>query len=288
MKLSKREALTGYGLILPLILGCCVFYAVPFGIVVWFSLINGSGYNTAFAGGQNYARLLSNDIFRLAMGNTAAFLALGVSLNLIMAYGIALLLRRRTVGSQILRSVVVLPYVMPVVGMVLLVDILFTETGLMNGALNALGLPVQDWLHSDSAFAVALGMYLWKNTGYSVLFLLAGLATIPGELYDAAALDGANSTQRFRHIIAPQMWYSVFFAGVFSLINAFKCFREIFLIGGEHPHNSIYMLQHFISNSFDKMGYSKMAGASIVLTALLCILFGVCYRLVLRKEAYKE
>lgn len=86
----------------------------------------------------------------------------------------------------------------------------------------------------------------------------------------------------------PQMWYSVFFAGVFSLINAFKCFREIFLIGGTYPNDSIYMLQHFINNCFEKLSYSKMAVASILLTLAVSLLFVVCYRWVMWKEAYKE
>ena len=83
------------------------------------------------------------------------------------------------------------------------------------------------------------------------------------------------------------MWYSVFFGGVFSLINAFKCFREIFLIGGDTPGESLYMLQHFINNSFQKLSYGKMAAASILLTGVLCIAFALCYRAVMKKEAYR-
>ena len=86
----------------------------------------------------------------------------------------------------------------------------------------------------------------------------------------------------------PQMWYSVFFAGVFSLINAFKCFREIFLIGGTHPHESIYLLQHYINNCFEQLAYSKMAVASILMAVSVSILFVIGYRWVLWKEAYKE
>ena len=288
MKMRKKEALTGYLLILPLMLGCTIFFAVPLGLVAWFSVVSGSGFSQVFVGVESYMKLAQNDIFRMATGNTACFLLIGITLNLCIAYGKALLMKRKVLGSTLLRSVVVLPYVMPVVGTVLLVDILFTETGLMNLLLQWIGLPMQDWLNSPSAFIVALCLYLWKNIGYSVLLLLSGLNTISGELYDASNLDGASFRQQVRYITIPQTWYSVFFAGVFSLINAFKCFREIFLIGGNHPHYSVYMLQHFINNSYEKMGYSKMAAASILLVGLLCALFCLCYWLVLRKEAYKE
>ena len=74
---------------------------------------------------------------------------------------------------------------------------------------------------------------------------------------------------------------------MFSLINAFKCFREIFLIGGTHPDDSVYMLQHFINNSFEKLNYSKLAVASVLLMIVVVAVFLICYRWVMKKEAYR-
>lgn len=288
MKLKTKNALAGYGLIAPLLLGCLIFYGLPFGMVAWYSLVKGSGYSQTFAGIGNYTHLFSNEVFRMALGNTLKFLVIGIALNLLIAYAIALFLKNKVKKHKTLQSVILLPYVMPVVGTVLLVDVLFSEAGLGNMLLNTLGLPARQWLQSDAAFWVVTVLYLWKNIGYSVILLLSGLATIPGEQYEAAAIDGAGGFKLFRYITAPQMWYSVFFAGVFSLINAFKCFREIFLIGGTYPHESIYMLQHFINNCFEKLSYSKMAVASVLMTATVSVLFILCYWWVNRKEAYKE
>lgn len=288
MKLKTKNALTGYSLIAPLLLGCLIFYAIPFGMVAWYSLVKGSGHSQTFIGFDGYGNLFSNEVFQMAMGNTLKFLVVGIGLNLLLAYAIALFLKNRVARHKALQSVILLPYVMPVVGTVLLVDILFSQAGLGNLLLKVLGLPARDWLHSDSAFWVVILLYLWKNIGYSVILLLSGLATIPDELYEAASIDGAGGWKLFRYITAPQMWYSVFFAGVFSLINAFKCFREIFLIGGTYPHESIYMLQHFINNCFQKLSYSKMAVASMLMTLVVSGLFVLCYRWVMRKEAYKE
>ena len=288
MKLKTKNALTGFGLILPLFAGCLIFYALPFGMVVWYSLVKGSGYSQTFAGWDNYALLFGSDVFRMALSNTLKFLVIGLGLNLLIAYAVALFLKTRVRKHGTLQSVILLPYVMPVVGTVLLVDMLFSSKGLGNSLLLTLGLPIQNWLHSDAAFWVVILLYLWKNIGYSVILLLSGLAAIPDEQYAAASLDGANARQKFYFITMPQMWYSVFFAGVFSLINAFKCFREIFLIGGTHPHESIYMLQHFINNCFTQLAYSKMAVASILMAAVVTVVFVVCYRWVMRKEAYKE
>ena len=283
MKLQTKNALKGFSLILPLLLGCLVFYGLPFLLVVWYSLFQGGRFTAL----DTYIRLLENEVFRIALKNTFGFLAVGLLLILMISYAIALLLRDPVRRSSALQSVVLLPFVMPVVGTVVLVDVLFAETGLWSKIYMALGLPVADWLRSDSAFWIAVGLYLWKNTGYCVLILLSGLVTVPQEHYDAAALDGASAWQRFLHITVPQMWYSVFFGGVFSLINAFKCFREIFLIGGDTPGESLYMLQHFINNSFQKLSYGKMAAASILLTSVLCIAFALCYRAVMKKEAYR-
>ena len=283
MKLQTKNALKGFSLILPLLLGCLVFYGLPFLLVVWYSLFQGGRFTAL----DIYIRLLENEVFRIALKNTFGFLAVGLLLILMISYAIALLLRDPVRRSSALQSVVLLPFVMPVVGTVVLVDVLFAETGLWSKIYMALGLPVADWLRSDSAFWIAVGLYLWKNTGYCVLILLSGLVTVPQEHYDAAALDGASAWQRFLHITVPQMWYSVFFGGVFSLINAFKCFREIFLIGGDTPGESLYMLQHFINNSFQKLSYGKMAAASILLTSVLCIAFALCYRAVMKKEAYR-
>ena len=282
-----REARDGYLLIAPLLVGCMIFYFVPFFLVISYSLSKGSGNTRRWIGLENYMDMLDNHIFRLAYGNTLKFLVIALPLILIVSYAIALLLKNQVQKHAALKSVLLLPYIMPVVGTVLLVELLFAEGGMINEALYSLGLPIEDLLDSNFAFWIVVLLYLWKNAGYSVILLLAGLVTIPEDHYDAASLDGAGGWQKFLYITTPQMWYSVFFAMVFSLINAFKCFREIFLIGGTHPHDSIYMLQHFINNSFENLNYPKLAVASMLLLIVITAVFTVCYRWVMRKEDFR-
>lgn len=288
-KIALRNARDGYILTLPLLVGCLLFYAVPCLLVLRSSVYHGVfGPSQTYVGAENYRLLLDNEAFFLAFGNTMKFLAVALPLILVLSYAIALMLKNQAQKHSQLKSVLLLPYIMPVVGTVLLVELLFAQMGLVNEALYTLGLPVADWLNSEAAFWVVVLLYLWKNTGYSVILLLSGLVTIPEEHYAAAALDGATDFQQLRHITIPQMWYSVFFAAVFSLMNAFKCFREIFLIGGVHPHRSIYMLQHFINNAFENLNYPKLAVASVLLLLVLSVVFAAGYRWVMRKEAYKE
>lgn len=285
MKLSARESRIGYLLIAPLMVGYILFYAAPFLRILYYSVSKGS---LGFVGLDNYITIFRNRTFKLAVGNTVKFLAVSLPLILVLGFAIALLLKQQAKKYPVLKSAVMLPYVMPVVGTMLLVDIIFAETGLLSRLVEAMGLDVPLWLESEHAFWIVVLLYLWKNTGYCVILLLSGLNAIPESHYDAASIDGAGGFAKLRYITIPQMWYSVFFAGVFSLINAFKCFREIFLIGGTHPHDSIYILQHYINNSFEKLNMPNLSVASVMILLPLTVAFILCYRWVMGKEAYRE
>ena len=277
-----------YVLIAPLVAGCLLFTVVPFVLVLRYSFMRGSGRTAQFLGLENYLKVIGNEEFMLAFGNSMKFLAMGLPLIMLLSYVIALLMQQQATKHKLLKSVFLFPYIMPVAGTVLLINLLCSPVGLLNELMMKLGLPVQEWLAGQNAFWVMVMMYLWKSTGYSVILLLAGLVTIPTDQYESADLDGANGLQKFFYITTPQMWYSVFFALIFSVINAFKCFREIFLIGGEHPSSELYMLQHFINNSFNNLNYPKLSVASVLLLVIIVVFFGVFYVFIRKKEAFRE
>ena len=279
-----RRILTGYGMIAPIVIGAMVFYIVPFGIVLKYSATLGYGGNSTFVGIDHYKKMLENDMFTLAFKNTLRFLVIALPAIMILSYLIALFLKNNAGKYKLVKSVFLLPYIMPVAGTVLLIDLLFAQSGVVNDLMTLLGLPATDWVGTGYAFWIVLLLYLWKNTGYSIILLLAGLVTIPEELYEAAELDGASGFQKFRYITTPQMWYTVFMTIVFSVINAFKCFREIFLVGGEHPHESIYMLQHFINNSFANLNYSRLAVASVSFFVIIVTVFATLYAWISHKD----
>lgn len=134
--------------------------------------------------------------------------------------------------------------------------------------LQRFGMYGQDWMNTDAAFAILVGSYLWKNMGYDIVLWIAALSAIPEEQYEAARVSGAGEFQCFRYITLPQMKNSLFLIGVLSFVNAFRVFREAYLIAGDYPHNSIYMLQHLFNNWFTKLDMQKMC-AGAVMTALL-------------------
>lgn len=284
----KKSAISGILLVLPYTAGFLLFYGYPFVLVLRQSLRRGAGKNAQFVGLEIIADTLRSSGFRLALGNTIKFLAVVLPAILVLSFAIALTLRAQMSSRDVLRSVVLLPYLMPVVGAAFMVDSFLAQGSMLSRLAAAFGGTAQNLLDSPAAFWAVVLLYLWKNTGYSVILLLAGLNTIPPSYYEAAQLDGAGKWQLLRYITMPQMWYSLYLAGVFSLINAFKCFREIFLIGGEHPNRSMYMLQHFINNVFEKMDYSRLSAASMVLFLVLVAVFVASYWFVMRKEAAAE
>lgn len=284
---NMKKSWKGYLYIAPLVIGCLVFYLIPFVLVIQYSFSSGAGKSLRFTWLENYRKVLENETFRRAFGNTLQFLAVGLPLILVLAYLIALLLKNHAEKHKLLKSVFLFPYIMPVVGTVLLVERIFGNAGGLNQLLSLFGAPAADWFSGSNGFWVAMALYLWKNTGYAVILLLAGLVTIPEDQYESAELDGASAFQKFRFITTPQMWYSVFFALIFSVINAFKCFREIFLIGGQHPSDNLYMLQHFINNSFENLNYGKLSVSSVLLLLVILVFFGVFYIFVTRKERFR-
>lgn len=287
MKKGKKQA-AGYLLIAPVVLGCLLFYGIPFGMVVSYSFKSSPGSMGSFVGFYNFKEVLGNGLFRLACRNTLRFFLAGLPLNLLVSYGIALLLKRQAEKHGLLKSVLLLPYVMPVAGAVLLMEQLFGADGKLNLLLHAFGMSAADWLESSRAFGIVILLYLWKNVGYGVILLLAGLMTIPKEQYAVAELEGAGGWQKFRYITTPQMWNPVFFALLFAMINGFKCFREIFLIGGKHPRKELYMMQHFINNSFENLNYNKLSVASVLLFVAVTVVIGMAYGCVRKKEGYRE
>lgn len=257
LSLAGRRRRTGVLLFLPVLAGTLLFFALPFFMVVGYSFGLG-GAQAHFTGLSNYGKVLSSQSFRLAAVNTVKFLVLGVPLLLVLSLGLALLLRRPLPGSHLCSNTILLPLVLPIASIVMVVEWLVPA-------------PV---LEGPGAFWVLLALYLWKNFGYITIILLAGLSMIPDGLYDTAAIEGAGSWQKLRYITLPLLQPSLTFSAVLGIINNFKSYREAFLLGGKHPHESIYLLQHFLNNNFENLNYARLSVAS-VMTALPIILAAV-------------
>lgn len=280
-RLSRRQRAarrTAWLLAFPVLAGLAVFFAVPFAITLWYSVTFGVG-GASFVGLANYINVFGSAAFRLAAANTARFLCTGVPVIMALGFGIALLLQRKFAGSKLFRSVLLFPMVLPVASVVMVVDVFFSRYGIVNGWLEGLGVPLTDWMNSSRAFWVLIGLYVWKNCGYNVILMLAGLNMIPTEYYQAADIEGASGRQKFTRITLPLIWPSLFFVFVMSVVNSFKSYREAFLLGGKHPHDSIYLLQHFLNNNFENLNYQRLSVAAVMLFMVIFALVAVLYGL---------
>ncbi len=278
----RSRRLTPWLLLAPILVGVTVFFLIPFGITLYDSVT--FGVTGRFVGLENYIQVWNSSTFRLAMGNTLRFLLLGVPLIMVLSFALALLAQKRFTGTRLFRSALLLPMAVGVASIVTATEALFSETGMLNRILEALGIPAVAWLDGPAAFWVLLGLYLWKNFGYNVVLYLAGLNAIPRAYYDDAELSGASAWQKLRAVTLPMMTPTFFFVFVISVMNCFRTYREAFLLAGEHPQSDIYMLQHYLSNNFKNLNYQRLSVASVCLFLLVSVLVAIFYRFQRRYE----
>lgn len=268
----KRMEKKGVCLAAPAVLGFLIFYVLPMGVTLWQSV----SYGGVFVGLENYRITFENHMFWLAVGNTLRFLGVALPLILVIALGLALLLAEKFPGNRFFRLILLYPMLVPVAATVMVVQIFLGTRGVLNTFLIQWGFSRQDWIYSSWAFLILVLLYLWKNTGYAVILLLAGLAMIPKEYMEMARMDGAGRWKCLYYIRLPLLGPMILFTALISLLNAFKCFREAILIGGNYPHESIYMLQHYMTNNFNNMNYMEISVTStfifLVIFIAACIL----------------
>lgn len=266
----------GLLLALPQLLGFLIFYFIPFLITVWYSVSFGIG-KREFVGLENFKELFQNKMFLLAVTNTCKYMLVTVPLTLMGALFLAALLQNTLKGVRFFQLTFLYPLILPIASVVLGVQFLWGNHGMWNQILEALGKKGADWLNTSAAFWVLCILYFWRFAGYYILIYLARMQMIPKEYYEYASLFGANERATFWYITWPTLIPTFLFTLVLSVMNAFKCYREAFLLGGNHPDNSIYLLQHFMNNNFQTLNYQKISAAAVSIVAALLLAAGIAY-----------
>ncbi len=288
----RRKINPGVLFLLPELSGVLVFGLIPFADVVRRSFFQAA--NESFAGLSNYREVVTNQAFRLAAENTARFVGICIPCLLLLSLFLALLLqqglllaekmkRHRNVSMEhfyrssvaVLKSMYLLPMAIPAAGVVVLWKLLFDSHGMVNGALDGSRLAewigTRDWMNTDAAFAILVGSYIWKYTGYDLVLWLAGLSAIPQDIYEAAEMDGAGKWKSFFYITLPNLRPVAFTVVVLSVLNSFKAFREVYMVAGSYPQENIYLLQHVFNNWFQTLSVDKMAAASVLLALVIAV-----------------
>jgi multiple sugar transport system permease protein len=272
----------GFAFVLPGFLGFCVFFIIPFCLSLFYAFMD-KPIGGSFAGFANYAGLFQNRAYLRGLVNTLRFIGVSTPLNLGISLGIAMLVNRINKGREWFSLVFLIPLVIPSGSMVFFWKTLFSYDGALNGLLYSFGIGKINWLDSALALPVMILIFLWKNCGYNMVLFLAGLGNIPKDYYEAAWMDNASSLQVFRHITIPCLLPTTVLALIMSIINSFKIFREIYLITGNYPNQSIYTLQHFMNNMFASLNYPRLTSATAIL--VLIIVFFTQFLLRLERRA---
>ena len=267
MKKSLKKPSPGWCFLLPSLLGTAVFFLLPYADVFRRAFCSTTG--TRFTGLANFCSICANEAFRIAMKNTAAFIGVCLPMLLTLSLLIALFLHENPRLGRWMKPGFLLPMAVPVASVVLLWRLIFDANGFLNGVLAALGQEPVDWMNRSSAFWVLVASYLWKNLGYNIILWLAALSAIPREMGEAARLDGAGEVQVFRCITLPNLMPSLFVISVLALLNSFKVFREAYLVAGDYPHDSMYLMQHLFNNWFRDLSLDKMAAGAVLDSAVL-------------------
>ena len=239
--------------------------------------------NTRLVGFQNYARLLRTPIFWTALRNTFYFALVGGPLTIAASLGAALLLNARLVRFRgVFRTIYFAPFITTLVAVAIVWRYLYhPRYGFINYALGSLGIAPVDWLGDPRwAMPAIILLAVWKNFGYNMLIFIAGLQSIPEELYEAAAIDGAGPVRRFWHVTLPMLAPTLLFVAVITMIGYFQLFSEPYVMtqgGPLRSTTSLVLLMYEEGFRWWRMGYA--ASIAFVLFVLILAATLVQFRL---------
>ena len=267
------------------------FFAVPVVAGLLLSLTDfdiyaiGAPETARFVGLRNFAEVLSNPVFWKALGNTFYFVLVGGPLSVIASLAAALLLNARLLRAKgLFRTVLFAPVVTTLVAVAIVWRYLYhPRYGLLDYALGAFGIQPIDWLGDPHwAMPAIILLSVWKNFGYNMLIFIAGLQSVPDDLYEAAHLDGAGAWSRFVHITMPSLAPTFLFVGVLTMIGQFQLFSEPYVMTQGGPlksTTSVVLLMYEEGFRWWRMGMA----AAIAFVLFVIMLLGTMLQLRLQR-----
>jgi multiple sugar transport system permease protein len=272
----------GWWFIAPALIVIGVFFFVPVAAGLAMSLTDFDIYaladpaNLRFVGLDNYLRLLHTPLFWQALGNTLYFVAAGVPLSIAVSLGAALLLHSKVARFKpFYRTAFFAPVVTTLVAVAVIWRYIFhARYGLLNYALAGVGIDPIDWL-GDPRWAMPsiIVFAVWKNFGYNMIIFLAGLQTIPEEVYEAARIDGASTWEQFRWITLPMLAPTMLLVGIITMAGYFQLFAEPYVMTQGGPVQATVSVLYFMYEEGFK--WWNLGSASAVAFILFLIMFAV-------------
>ena len=261
---------------------------IPGLYVLWLSLQESTfGMSPRFVGLANYAHVLGDAYFWRALRNTLVIVVVVVHVELLLGLALALLFASGLPAKRFLLAAILAPYAVSEVSAAVIWRFLFdAQAGPVNLGLQALGLPPLEWsIDSNHGLALVSLLSVWLNLPFTFLILYAARLSIPGELYEAARIDGATAWQAFRSITLPLLMPAILLAMLFRYIFVFRIFSEVWLLTGGGPARQtevvgVYLYQEAFT--FNAFGAASATGWIMVLISLL---LGAGYLVALRRQS---
>ena len=290
-----NDARAGWLFATPALVVIGVFFLLPVLAAFALSLTDFDLYalanlkNLRFIGLRNYTDVLATPLFWKSLLNTVYFVGVGVPLSIAASLGAALLLNSPLARCKgLFRTALFAPVVTTVVAVALIWRYLFhTRYGLINWALGHFGIAPIDWLGDPHFSMPAIIIFaVWKNFGYNMIILLAGLQSIPPELYEAARIDGASVWRQFRHITLPSLQPVLLLVGIITMSGYFQLFAEPYVMTRGDPLQSTYsVLYYMYEEGFMWWSLGRASAIAFLLFALIFMVTRVLLRLARRGAA---
>lgn len=271
-----RGMAVSWTFLLPSLAGVLLFFVLPFFVIIYYSVVDNPISNN-FVFLDNFMRVFNNVAFRQAAYNTIRFSMVAVPLAVILSLLLAMMLESKIPFRSQFRTFFLSPMMVPIASVVLIWQVLFHYNGIVNDAMAIFGTDKIDWLKSAYAQVVIVILFLWKNLGYNMILFMAALSSIPKDIVEVAVLESASPRQVFWYIKIRYLSSTILFVTIMSLINSFKVFREIYLLTGNYPYDTIYMMQHFMNNAFTQLDYQKLSAAAIMMSIVMIIIIGILF-----------
>ncbi|OAX48251.1 carbohydrate ABC transporter permease [Paenibacillus sp. AD87] len=281
-----------YVLVAPSITIFSIFFLYPIFYMIFLSFYNWDFINPVkeFVGFNNFVELFKDSAFLQVLSNSLNYTLLSVSLSIVISLMLAIWLNREGAWYGFVQGALFSPHIVSLVSVSLVwMWLMDPKFGLLNGLLDMVGLPKLAWLSSpDSSLLSLVLVSVWKGVGYNALIFIAGLQSIPRDVYEASALDEANWWRKFYKITLPMLSPTLFFLIIINLISSFQVFETIAIMTNGGPINSTNTLVFYIYEygfRYFKIGYASAAG--VILLVVVGLLTLVYFKLLSRKVHYQ-
>ena len=284
------DAGIGYLFVLPLVVLVLLLIAYPLGSAVYLSLTEKYvGYPPRFVGLKNYVELTGDPVFRKVVWNSAVFTVASVTVKLVIGLLMALSLHKALFARRLVRGILLLPWVVPTVITALAWHWMFDALrGFINVSLEPLGLisePIA-WLGQPATAMMAVVVVnIWRGFPFFGVSLLAGLQAIPADLYEAAAVDGASATQRFRHVTLPGLRPVILVTALISTIFTLNDFNIVYVMTRGGPGIATHILATYTYEvGFQALRWGRAVAVSMYLMPLVVVMIVVLARRLTRED----